>query len=512
MNFGPFSARSREEMLTTCAAQPLDLVVIGGGITGAGILRDATLRGFRCALFEKDDFASGTSSRSSKLIHGGIRYLETGQIPLVFEGLRERRLLLNLAPQFVKPLSFVFPVYRGQARSLPTVAAGVYLYHFLSLFRDIDRPRVMLTKRTLTLEPMLRSEGLTGSVVYYDGVTDDSALTLATVRSAWEHGGIAVNHAEVISLLEEKNRAAGVRVRDRLRGGEYEIRARWIINATGPWSDRFRRGAALDRPILRPTKGVHLVLDRTRLRISNAIVMLHPIDGRVTFVIPWRGMLLVGTTDTDYPGNPDQPEVLPADVRYLLEAVNHYFPLARLQPAHVVSTFAGVRPLLAGRKPPEKVKPSALSRDHRIFEERPGFWSVAGGKLTSFRRMAEETLDRVMRADPEWRSRFREHPTRYMPYSRDVKPPGKDGEIIAGTGIRWSDIVRAIDDGMAATVEDVLERRTPLSLLDRRHGADLVHRVAQLLTERLGPLPGSPSQLGNYHETIRRAEEGLERS
>lgn len=508
---GPFNATRREGILEECRNRPLDLAVIGGGITGAGILRDAALRGLRAALFEKNDFAWGSSGRSSKLIHGGIRYLETKEFRLIFEGLKERHLLLKLAPHLVKPLSFLFPVYKGQRRQLQTVAAGVFLYHLLSLFRNVDRPRLFLKNRILNIEPMLRAEGLQGAVMYFDAVTNDAALTVATIGSAWERGGLAVNHAEVIGFLEEKNQTAGVRVLDRIGGKTFDVRSRWTVNATGPWSDLLRSKIGLGPSELRPTKGIHLVLDRSRLRIQNAIVMLSPADERVTFCIPWQGFILVGTTDTDYSGNPDQAEADETDVRYLLNCVNHYFPLARLTPSNVQSTFAGVRPLLRGKRK-DATHPSQLSRDHKILSERRGFVTIAGGKLTSFRKMGEEVVDWILRSTPDWRVRTPEHPTRFMPYPRR-EIPATEADLLPGIGIKWSDMVRAADHEMAATIEDVLCRRTAFNLLDRRHGADLVHRVANLLSERLGLSKAEVSkQIVEYNEAIHRAEKGLGRN
>jgi len=389
---GPFSALARAEHWAALPGRVWDLLVIGGGITGAAAARDAAGRGLSVALVDAGDFASGTSSRSSRLIHGGLRYLETYGFSLVFEASAERRRLLALAPHLVHPLPFVFPVYRGGPTPFLMLQAGMWLYDALSLFRNIRRHRVLSPDDVRREEPHLKLDGLSGAALYYDASVDDARLTLANARGAHESGAAVVSHAEVVGFLDEGG-MAGARVRDRVSGAEIDVRARVVVNATGPWSDAVRRLADPSaRPRLRPTKGVHILVERERIGNRNAITVQSPVDGRVMFVLPWGDFAYVGTTDTDYHGSPADVRADAADVDYLLMSANSVFPGAKLTTADVVSTWAGVRPLLA---PVQSGKESATSREHEIWWDRSGLLSIAGGKLTTYRVMAEQVVDRA---------------------------------------------------------------------------------------------------------------------
>jgi glycerol-3-phosphate dehydrogenase len=367
--------------------------VIGGGIVGAGVARDAALRGLKVALVERGDFAQGTSSRSSKMVHGGLRYLEHRAFRLVFQACTERRVLQRIAPHLVRPRSFVVPAYRGARPSRFELEVGMWLYDAMALFRNTRRHRPLAARRLAALEPGLLRQGLAGGGLFFDCVTDDARLTLANVFDAAAHGASVVNYAEVTALEVKGGAVRGGRVRDALSGNEIDVRARMVVNASGPWSDRVSRLAdASLSPRVRLTKGVHIVVPRDRLGHVRALVLRAPQDGRVFFAVPWGPLSLVGTTDTDYGASPDDVRVEAADVRYLLEAVSHFFPASNLTKDDVVGAYAGLRPLLRQ----EGVTPSAASREHATFVGPRGFVAVVGGKLTTYRPMARDVVDEAL--------------------------------------------------------------------------------------------------------------------
>ena len=373
--------------------EPIDLLIVGGGVTGAGIARDAALRGFRTALVDKGDFAGGTSSRSSRLVHGGLRYLEQYDFGLVFEASRERRILLRIAPHLVRPLPFLFPTYRGGRVSPWRLRAGMWLYDALASFRNVHRHRWLSPREVRRAEPGLRDRELRGAALYYDAQTDDGRLTLATMRDAARAGAHIANYAQVTSFLKADGRVGGAAVRDLLSGAVHQVRALTVVNATGPWTDMVRR---MDDPaaaaLLRPTKGTHVVVPRARLGHSYAITVLSPLDGRVMFILPWGDLSYIGTTDTDEPQTPDDVRASGADVVYLLRSANAMYPQARLVPKDVVATWSGLRPLLA---PDKTLMASQVSREHRVSESPSGLITIAGGKLTTYRVMARDVVDRV---------------------------------------------------------------------------------------------------------------------
>src|SRR6266571_2270029 len=389
----PFSHRSRVEALESMAAEPVDVLVIGGGVTGAGIARDAALRGFRTALVDKGDFGSGTSSHSSRLVHGGIRYLEQFDFRLVLEASRERRVLLNIAPHLVRPLPFVFPVYRGGRIPGWKLRAGMWLYDLLAAFHNVRLHRWLGRKAVRRLAPGLREKDLRGAAFYYDAQTDDARLVIATMRGAARAGALVANYAAATSLLKPDGRVRGAVVRDVLSGHPYTVRALVVVNACGPWVDQLRR---LDdpraEPLLRLTKGAHVAVPRQRIAHTRAVTLTSPIDGRVMFVLPWEDLSYIGTTDTDEDASPDEVRATARDVIYLLRSANAFFPQARLSPHDVVATWAGLRPLL---RPARDVAPSEASREHRVIESPSGLLTIAGGKLTTYRVMARDIVDRV---------------------------------------------------------------------------------------------------------------------
>ena len=384
--------------LAELAATPADLIVIGGGITGAGIARDAALRGLRTVLLEQRDLAWGTSSRSSRLVHGGIRYLEHGQLRLVFEALQERDVLRRIAPHLVRPVPFIFPLHEGDRLPLWKLAAGMWLYDLLALFRNVSRHTMLGKRALLEREPALRTTGLKGAARYFDAQCDDARLTVATARSARSAGATVRTWAAVTGFLRDAGRVNGVTVRDADTGAEAELRATVVVNAAGPWVDAVRK---LEDPqataLLRRTKGVHVVVPRARIGHREAITFLSPIDGRVMFVLPWGDLSYLGTTDTDSAESPDAVTARGEDVRYILRSVNSRFPSAHLAEDDVRATWAGLRPLVAD----DAKLPGAVSREHVIVDGPGGVVTVAGGKLTTYRTMAAATVDHVLARVPE---------------------------------------------------------------------------------------------------------------
>ncbi len=366
-----------------------DVLILGGGITGAGVALDATLRGYRVALVDQGDFASGTSSASSKLIHGGLRYLEQADFALVYEALRERALLLRNAPHLVRPLLFGLPFYHGMRRPPWQWRLGLTFYDLLAGRGNLGRSRPLSARQLLNRCPNLRRQGLLGGAAYFDAQMDDARLCLEVIRAAAEQGAVVANYVAALGFEFQNGRVAGARLSDRVAGRTLTVRARQVLNATGPWVDRVRRLAGEDAPLLRPTKGVHLLLPDSGHH--DALLLLHPRDGRVFFVLPWHGTLL-GTTDTLCDEAPDALTVTAADVAYLLEGYNHYFNDS-FSEREVLSSFAGLRPLLAARAG----APSALSREFRVFVGPSGLLSVAGGKYTTYRHMAEVVTDELGR-------------------------------------------------------------------------------------------------------------------
>ena len=510
------------------ATEPADVLVIGGGITGAAIARDAALRGFRTALVEKGDFGSGTSSVSSRLIHGGLRYLEQYDFHLVLEASRERRVLLRIAPHLVRPLPFLFPLYRGARVPAWKVRCGLWLYDLLAAFRNVRVHQWLGRKATLRLEPGLREKGLKAAGLYYDAQTDDARLVLATMRSAAQAGALVANYAEAVSLLKPDGRVRGATVRDLLNDETRTIRALIVVNACGPWVDELRR---LDEPgadaLLRLTKGAHVAVPRKRLGNTHAITLTSPIDGRVMFVLPWgdADQSYIGTTDTDEAVSPDDVRATAEDVIYLLRSANAFFPQARLSPNDVVATWAGLRALL---RPARNLAPSQVSREHRIIESASGLLTIAGGKLTTHRVMAQELCDQVaarLRA-LDGRPRAPRPPTHRLPLpggeTADLEGLTKaavergaseatarhligaygseaaavlnlvdrdralGGRIVAGRPELWAEVVHAVEREMAVRLSDVLVRRLHLFYKTRDQAVPATSAVADRLAQALG--------------------------
>ncbi len=390
---GSLTGDARAFALERLSERRHDVLVIGGGIVGAGVARDAAMRGLKVSLVERGDYAQGTSSRSSKMVHGGLRYLEQRDFALVFEACAERRILQRIAPHLVRPRSFVIPAYRGVYPSRFEVELGLWLYDAMAVFRNTRLHKRLSARRLQAMEPGLEREGLAGGGLFFDCVTDDARLTLANILDAEAMGAAALNYAEVTAIHLKAGAASGATVRDAVSGEEFDVRARCVVNATGPWSDEVSRmvdGKA--KPRLRLTKGVHITMPRSRLNHVRALVLRAPQDGRVFFAVPWGRLSLIGTTDTDFAGSPSEVRAEPGDVEYLLKAVNHFFPAAELTKDDVTAAYAGLRPLM--RK--EGKHPSAVSREHALFVGPRGFVTVVGGKLTTYRRMANQIVSEVL--------------------------------------------------------------------------------------------------------------------
>jgi glycerol-3-phosphate dehydrogenase len=515
--------RSSVEQLA--GAAPADLLVIGGGITGAGIARDAAMRGLRTVLVEQRDVAFGTSSRSSRLIHGGLRYLEEGDLRLVFEALRERRVLLAIAPHLVRPLPFTFPVHQGDRVPLWKLWAGIWVYDLLAAFRNVRWHRLLGKRGLLRREPMVRTRGLVGGVRYYDAQCDDARLTLATLRDAMRYGARVATYARVEALERADGRVSGAHLTDLLTGQTGTVRASVVVNATGPWCDRLRRlENPAAQPLLRPTKGVHLLVRRERLGHSDAITLTSPIDGRVMFVLPWGDFSYIGTTDTDTDESPDQVAASPDDIVYLLRSANSAFPNARLSEADVLATWAGLRPLIA---PEGAMGASSVPREHLIVTGTGGMLSIAGGKLTTYRVMAAELVDQVVdRLATQGRNRPGRAPTHTEPLPggeaqalEPLREPGLELGLAAATVQHLlhlygteaaaiynlvredrrlatplspghpaieAQVIQAVRRELACRVEDILVRRLHLRYEVPDHGQAAARRVAELMGAELG--------------------------
>jgi len=389
-----WTQEERRAALDQAERDGLDLLVIGGGITGAGVLREAASRGLRTLLVERDDFAGGTSSRSSKLIHGGLRYIAEGQLGITREACRERDLLQRLNPHLVRAIPFLFPAYEGQGHPLWHVRAALWTYTALANFRASSRFDMLTPDQVTGYSPGLLQTGLRGAGLYHDAQVDDARLVLEVLKSARRLGGEAANHAELVELLRGADgRLCGARVRDNLGGGLRTLRTHAIVNAAGPGVERVRGlGSRLLHPELRPAKGIHLVIPRTRVDTCCAVTF-RASDGRQLFLVPWDEVAMIGTTDS-FTREIDEPVATIEEVHYLLEAANEAFPRAALTTNDLQSVFAGVRPLVAD--PDEQTPASSVSREGRVYDDPSGLLSVAGGKLTTFRATGEKLVNRIV--------------------------------------------------------------------------------------------------------------------
>jgi glycerol-3-phosphate dehydrogenase len=523
-----FSARTRAANLERMRKGPVDVLVVGGGIVGAGVARDAACRGFATALVDRGDFASGTSGKTSRLVHGGLRYLRNYRFGLVRRAVRERDLLLRNAPGLVHPLPFLIPAYEDHGPRRTVLRFGLFLYDFLSKEKTLPRRSWLSPEEARGREPRLAARGLQGAGLYHDAWTDDARLVLAIVQDAAEAGAIVANHVEVERLVRTDNRVAGAQLRDTMAGTSFAVSSRLIVNATGVWLDRLR--TARPGPTIRPTKGIHVFVSRAKIGNLHALALTAKRDGRVVFVLPWGDLALVGTTDTDFRGDPDR--VLPdsGDVAYLLETVNAVLPDAYLGPDDVVSAYAGLRPLL--RKGRSETSESDISRDHAILEDPDGLISVTGGKLTTHRAMAEDVGELLaVRLRRPRSSTTRDRPLgppirslgefmdlgfdeetalhlqgRFAPEQvrRHLNAPAARERIVPSRPHTWAEVEIAVHEEMAVTVADVLVRRLGLFYEAPDQGVQASASVA----ERIGGLLGWDSQrtereLRAYEDLVR---------
>jgi len=487
-----------------------DLIIVGGGINGAATANLAAGCGIQAALFEKGDFASGTSSKSTKLIHGGLRYLENLEFDLVSEALRERSIQLKAAPHLVKPLRFIVPVYKDDRRPLWMMKLGVWLYDFLSGRHRVGQHASLSAAEIQKKAPLIKSEQLLGGVSYFDAQMDDARLCLENILSAGENGAHVYNYMEVVSFIKEMGRVAGVKVRDNIDGKMYNVYAKKIICCGGPWSNELM---SMETPSVqtrvRPTKGVHIVYDQ--VFCDDALLITSKADNRIFFIIPWLGHSLVGTTDTDFSGSPDEVFCEEADIEYLFTEAKRVFPGVHFTREKIISTFAGLRPLAH-----QSGSPSAVSRKHVFYESYAGVVFVMGGKYTTYRSIAAECLRRVYGKNADVNE------DRFHVFGGGVMPPAQElarkYDLSEQTvlylqglyGSRTEDVlmptasdprlkeplcdfscaiaaqaVYAVKVEMAQTIEDVIDRRIPL-VYQGRNLIPVKEKIAPFLEELTG--------------------------
>jgi len=482
--------------------RPWDMLIVGGGATGVGVAVDAASRGYDVVLLEQSDFGKGTSSRSTKLVHGGVRYLEQGNISLVMDALKERGILRDNAPHLVRDLAFIVPNYEWW--EAPFYGIGLRLYDLLAGKYGFGSSGNLSREETLDRIPTLRTEGLRGGVVYFDGQFDDARLLINLVRTAFEQGATLINYCRVAAFLRGGDQFLnGVVALDEESGAELEIRARVVINAAGPFSDQVRR---LDKPecdpLIAPSQGIHLVFDRSFLPGGHAIMVPHTSDGRVMFAIPWHDHTLAGTTDTPLDEAPLEPLPREEEIEFILETSGRYLHHAPGR-ADILSAFAGIRPLV---KASEGANTSALSRDHTIHIDRSGLLTIVGGKWTTYRKMAEDCVNHAATLGA-----LEERPcvTRHLKIHGYHQDSGKFGDLqVYGTDAvaiqdlmrsrpelgerlhnrlpyRAAEVVWAVRSEMARTLEDMLARRTRALQLDARAAAEMAPRVAALMAAEL---------------------------
>jgi glycerol-3-phosphate dehydrogenase len=478
-----------------------DMIVVGGGATGLGAAVDAASRGYTTLLLEAHDFAKGTSSRSTKLVHGGVRYLAQGNIALVYEALQERGRLRRNAPHLVSVLPFVVPGYTWWSN--PFYGAGLLLYSAMAGSLGMGISRLIGRNEALRLVPTLEPEGLGGGVVYYDGQFDDARLAITLLRTALDHNALALNYAMVTDLLKENGKVVGVRVHDTEGDQEFEVRGKVVVNATGVFADELRqRDEPGAQSLLSPSQGIHLVLDRSFLPGEHAIMIPKTDDGRVLFALPWHNRVVVGTTDTPIEQTALEPRPLQEEVDFLLSHAARYLSKDPT-PADVLSIYVGLRPLV---KASAAGPTSKLSREHTLLVSPSGLVTITGGKWTTYRNMAEDTVNRAAEIGglPKVKCRTRNlrlHGYREQPEPEPFGVYGSDApqvQLLLGSQPGWheqlhpnlpyraGEVIWAARHELARTVEDVLSRRTRALLLDAQASIAMAPRVAALLASELG--------------------------
>jgi glycerol-3-phosphate dehydrogenase len=495
-----------------------DLLIVGGGIVGAGLARDAVSRGMSVALIEKGDFAHGTSSKSSKLIHGGIRYLENMEFNLVFEALNEREKLYTLAPHLVHPLRFVLPIYKNSRVGMGLMGLGMWLYDILSLFQSPIHEKLS-PEASLERLPLLKKDELLGAYVYSDAYMDDDRLTIETLRSANRNGAHIANFVEAKGWEKSKEGIHRVLAKDVLSGKDFTIRARHVASCVGPWSDSVGPMFQKDwKKQLRPTKGIHITLKKDRLKLNDAVVMAVDKENRIVFGIPRHEMIIIGTTDTDFKGSPDNVVADASDIKYLLKIANEYFPGAQLTESDIIASYAGVRPLVSDGAETE----GKTSREHKFLSDPNGITFIMGGKYTTYRKIAEQAMDVILTDfSIEDKVKFGRNNTdlplnplcspdaldkaNYLSsyWSQEFHLPYKDVELLVSRhgmeayemikegcenklSIWEMEVLHAIRYTMCLNLVDFYTRRSPLFLAEADHGKSLSGILALQMQNELG--------------------------
>lgn len=493
----------REKLLSNLTTTQLwDIVIIGGGATGLGIAVDAASRGHKTLLLEAYDFAKGTSSRATKLVHGGVRYLAQGNISLVYEALHERGRLRNNAPHLVRVMPHVVPAYN--LFDLPFYGTGLLLYSVMAGRLGFGFSRLISRTEALALAPTLTAKGLKGGIVYYDGQFDDSRLAITLMRTAHNHGATLLNHIPVDGLLHDRNgKICGVTAHDSESGTTFQINSKAVINATGIFVDQIRRlDNATAKPILAPSQGIHIVVDRSFLPGDHAVMIPKTADGRVLFALPWHDCVVIGTTDTAMPESQIEPRPLAAEIEFVLSHTAKYLS-RRPTAADVLSVFAGQRPLVKASGSDGKTK--SLSRDHTIVFAESGMMTITGGKWTTYRHMGEDAVNKIehsanLAVNPSVTKTLHLHGYSTLRDSDDMQVYGSDAAAIRSIALEnqaWAtpihpdlpytgaEVVWAVRMEQARTVEDVLARRTRALLLNAKASITMAPAVAQLIASEL---------------------------
>jgi len=548
------SSTVRMHNISSLESERFDVLVIGGGVTGAGVALDAAARGYRVALVEKVDFASGTSSKSTKLVHGGIRYLPNFDFALVHEALVERGLLLQNAPFLVSPVAFVLPLYEGDRHPVgmpfttpkgiglgQLLNIGLWMYDGLAGRHNVKRHRHLKRKGVIKLAPALVTEGLKDGYMYYDAQTNDARLTMAIIRTAAQYGATITNYTEVTSFITEQGKISGANIHDRIGNQQLAVHARHIVNATGIFSEEVEALTGTESLVrIEPSKGVHLVLSREDLKLGDAAIVLPETeDKRILFIVPWESRAIFGTTDTGT-GDLDHPTASKEDIAYLLKYLNRYLSL-KLTEENIISTYAGYRPLVSPRKPGRST--AKVSRTHAVLQSPSGLVTIVGGKLTTYRRMAQDTLDVLNRRDGSPVL----HPTQSLPLQGSAGWPvmqrelekkgaalGLSPQTLSHLGKNYgaeamtildlvsddqslaqlliddlpyirAEVLYACRQEMAMTPYDILARRTSITLEDRQRGLGVVDEVATLMAKEQ---QWSPEQQKSMVDAFRSVMEG----
>lgn len=478
-----------------------DQIIIGGGATGLGIAVDGASRGFKTLLLERSDFAKGTSSRSTKLVHGGVRYLAQGDVQLVYDALRERGLLQKNAAHLVKRQAFIIPCYSLLEKVKYLV--GLKLYDWLSGRFSFGASRFLNKKEILQKLPGLRSQNLVGGVEYFDGQFDDARLAVNLAQTAAEQGGTLLNYFKVTGLAKEGGKTSGVKTVDAETGKEYVLKAKVVINATGVFvDDVLQMDTPGRRPLVRPSQGIHLVVDKSFLHSGSAMMIPKTADGRVLFAVPWHNHVLLGTTDTPLDKHSLEPEALQKEIRFILDTVKQYLAKPPKE-SDVLSVFAGLRPLAAPQKAASTTK--EISRDHKLLVSKSGLITITGGKWTTYRKMAEETVDKAVEAGGLRPASCNTKNIRIhgcvevnaedslSVYGSDAPEisalmkslPSLSNKLVEGQPYTEVEVIWAVRNEMARTVEDVLARRLRLLFLDAKAAIAAAPRVAELMAKEL---------------------------